>query len=212
MNQYSFGIVALLCSSPAIADCGVDLSFGRIKLGGISAAREDALLTSKYTMVRSSIKNSSNVTELSFECENTHGFALSLSHLTGVKVSITRDVFFTGYDGRGISIPPGYLTTVHEEVKASANRFSAIQYFDYGFVAPFLRIGVEQVHASGRAWVTVQGFTIAKEESRSKSAPYLGFGVAFARKGPFTVRLEAQVMSIKPHQVQMYTVGIHGQF
>jgi hypothetical protein len=207
-----FCVLFVLSGSSHAVDCGVDLSFGKITLGGISSAHGDEILTTKYTRVESQIKNTSKVTELAFECEWKGGYAVSLSHLSGVQASITRNVYFTGYQGHGINIPEGYLLTVNEEVRASANRLSALKYFDYGSISPYLRLGIEDVRATHRVWVNIEGLTLGKEETKKKAAPYVGFGVAFFRKGPFVARLEAQVMALDPHKIQMYTIGIHGQF
>lgn len=207
-----FCVLFIFSGATFAVECGVDLSFGKITLGGISATHGDEILTTKYTTVESRIKNTSKVTELAFECEWKGGYAVSISHLSGVQASITRDVYFTGYEGHGINIPAGKLVTVNEDVRANANRLSALKYFDYGSVSPYLRLGIEDVRATHRVGVNIEGFSISKEETKRKAAPYIGLGVAFFRKGPFVARLEAQVMALDPHKIQMYTIGIHGQF
>ena len=205
-------LAGLFASVAASAECGVGLSYGRIKVGGISSAHGDEVLMSKYTEVKARVKDSSNVTELALQCEFSGGYAFSLSHLRGVRLSIDRDVHFTGYEGHGVSIPGGYLTTVHEDVHAYANRISGFKYFDYGIVAPYIQLGIQDVHATHRVWVNVKSYVLSYEESKSQVAPFVGLGVVIARKGPIQLRAGWQLLSKKPHEVSMYTIGVQGQF
>jgi hypothetical protein len=210
-NALAFALLFAL-PSVVLAECGVELSHGKITLHGIPTKRGDDLLTTKYTRVETRLDTTSSVSELSFECEFGNGYALSASHLFGLEVSADRDVYFTGYEGRGIKIPPGFIVTVHEHVRASANRISGLKYFDFGNVAPYVRLGVEDVRASHRVWVTWRDYTLAREESERKIASYFGLGVAISRKKTFMLRAEWQMLAMKPRQVSLWMIGIHGQF
>lgn len=203
---------ALLISSEASADCSFTLSGGEMQLSGLSTAQVDADLTTKFTSVERRITSKSKVTEIGIECELGYGIAVAASEMSGFSASIDRDVYFTGYQSPQMTIPRTLLFHVNEEVSARAVRLSLVKYFDLGTLSPFVRIGVEHVDAVHRAYLPLGKYSLSYQEDASVTAPYVGVGIAIARKGPISLRLEYQLEAPHPHQLTTMTLGINGRF
>ena len=221
MIKSLLALLVLSAATLAEANCGVTLSAGTMRATGVPTARVDSQLTTRYTGVRTLVKSRSTVYEESLECEVGYGFAIALSGIQGLHISVDREVYFSGVQYHGFSLGQVDLFSVKEDVTARALRLSLVKTFDTGIVSPYLRIGVEQVKALHIASTPIpytdregdKPLAISYAKPYNKTAPYVGLGLSMGKKDwPITARIEYQYLSPPPHKLDVLMFGVMARF
>ena len=221
IRPLGFLLAALFAAtSSAEANCGATAATGTARVSHVPTDRVDNKLTVSVgkvnlTAVRETVTSKSTVSEVGVECELGYGFSATLSGFRGLHAGVDRTVYFPGYSTHGVTLGTVDLFDLKEAASMHAVRVSLLKhFFEDSLISPFLRAGFEHVTGTHTAAIPLpykgsdgqKVISITYEKAYKGTWPYLGAGADLLHKGPFVIRAEYQIMSIKP-RIDAFMIG-----